>query len=81
MNPYTSEMINNKYIVWLVFFFFSLAVCHDAQQLRKRCFRDLDVFAFKWVKTGSVVEHFDSKRIVISFNTEFQETTRRMFNS
>lgn len=61
--------------------FSSLAVCRDAQQLWKTCFRDLDVFAFKWVKTGSVVEHFDSKRIVISFNTEFQETTRRMFNS
>lgn len=61
--------------------FSSLAVCHDAQQLMGNMFHRLRGFAFKRVKTGSVVEHFDNKRIVISFNTEFQETTRRIFNS
>lgn len=58
----------------------SLAACH-VQWSRKICFTDLEVYACKWVKTGSVVEWLDSKRILISFNTKCQEIIRKILNS
>lgn len=39
-----------------------------------KCFTDLEAFVSKSVKTGSVVEQFNRKRIFISFNIESQET-------
>lgn len=52
----------------------SSAVCHDVQQLWQTCFTDIEAYVSKWIKTGSVVRQFDSKRMLLSFNIECQET-------
>ena len=45
----------------------SLAVYLDVPKLWKTCYTDFEVYGPKWAKTGSVVEQFDRKRILISF--------------